>query len=259
MDQSRNSDAPSVPKILGDAWRAYTARGGSLFWAHLLAVAILMAGGAACGMPYFILFGPLWFGMAAMARHVDRGETATAGDLFAGFKQPEFSPSLVVGLLFLLLPAAVQTLVMLPFQALLMTWFAAIEFDFRLLSVSQVALVVTFLLVFLFVAMLIQVAAIFLISPAMFVYLDNPRAEPWTIAKLTAKGVWANRPWWGKVWAYLGLIHLLGIFTCGLAWFVMHPWMALVLSRAYDVRRRDFTPRPAVAPPPIPQSPPRFP
>lgn len=261
MVAAKNRDEAEISAVLGEAWRAFTARGGSLFWAHLWAVLILMAGGAACGMPYFILFGPLWFGIAAMARSVDHGHTAIVGGLFSGFKQPEFTPSLVIGLVFLLLPAAAQTLMFLPLQGFLLSWAYAIEFDFRLLSYNQMVILTLLMLLFLFAAMLVQVVAIFLLAPAMFLYLDDPRAEAWTIIMRSARGVWVERKWWGKLWAWLGLIHLLGIFTCGLAWLIMHPWMALALSRAYDLRKGDFSPppAPAVAPPPIPQSPPRFP
>jgi len=244
-------------QVLRNGWSRFSANFGPLVLGHLLALVVLTAATLACVLPYFLVLGPLWYGYALMSLGACRGEKVETGQLFAGFRQEHFGNSLVIGLLFLMAPMAVQLILSVPMNMIMPFYIGPFTTPMNIPRESW-PMLLGLAGFSTFVVLAVQLLTIMLMAPAMFVLQDGQRPA-WDTSIATIKWVWRDRVWWRKLWAWLAFIHLLGLFTCGIAWLVIHPYMAVVLAEAYELRKPRHPLAGAGAPPPIRQSPPRFP
>jgi len=234
-------------QVVRNGWSRFTPHFYPLVLGHLVAVFLLALAFSACFVPYLLVFGSVWFGYAAMALQAARSKPVSLQDLFSGFSEGWFLNAMVIGVIFNAIPIAVQLVVLIPLDFMPSSTIG-INNPFEQSAEDWQRLIVYFA-VMSTIGTVAQIGTVVFLSPAMFILHDRKCAAMDAVVE-SMKSVWRDRKWWSKLWGWLGLIHLFGLFTCGLAWIVIHPFMAVTLAEAYEVKIRR---RRAAGPPPIPR------
>ncbi len=212
---------PAFPlgEMVSAAWRVFTDHFMLLFFGHLLINLILSTG------PGFLIAGPLWYGLCAVALLAVRGLPATIDDLFSGFRR--FLPTLVVGLL--MTAFIIGGCLLLAVPTLLLALLPALT-----VSADQSApLIVMILSVGLTLSLVPICVVLFFYTPAFFILFDG---EPDALRAMTAsrRMVWNNAGQWLGLWVVLSLLHVAGLLLCCVGMCLVTPWMIVVLAMAYE-------------------------
>jgi uncharacterized membrane protein len=201
--------------MVSAGWRVFTDHFMLLFFGHLLINLILSSG------PGFILVGPLWFGLCAVALLAVRGLPVKIDDLFSGFQR--FLSTLVLGLL--MTAMILGGCVVLTVPALLATLAAW--------STQSAPLIVMTFSVGMTLSLVPVCVVLFLYSPAFFILFDG-ETDALKAMAASRKMVWNNAGQWLGLWAVLSLMHVAGLLLCCVGIYLVTPWMVVMLAMAYE-------------------------
>jgi len=202
-------------RMVSEGWRVFIDRFLLLFFGHLVINLIVSAG------PGFLIAGPMWYGLCAVALLSVRGLPAKMDDLFSGFQC--FLSTFVLGLLMaafiiggcmaLAVPVALATLA---------AWF------------TQCVPLVVILFSVGMTLMLVPVCIVaFLYSPAFFILFDG-ETDALRAMAASRRMVWNNAGQWLALWAVLSLLHVGGLLLCCAGIYLVTPWMVVMLAMAYE-------------------------
>ncbi len=202
-------------QLVSSAWRVFTDHFLLLFLGHLLINLILSSG------PGFLIVGPLWYGLCAVALLAVRGLPVRADDLFSGFQR--FLTTFVLGLLmaaFILGGCVVLGVPVL--LAILAAWITqCVPLIIVTASVGMTLLLVPVCVV------------AFLYSPAFFILFDG-ETDALRAMAASRRMVWHNAGQWLALWAVLSLLHVAGLLMCCVGVYLVTPWMVVILAMAYE-------------------------